>query len=78
MTASALDDGARARARSGARRCCSQFGSLKRLRAATVEEIAEVPGHRPAHRARRSSRRWPARPAPAARPSTSTTGEILD
>ena len=28
------------------------FGSLKKLRAAEVDEIAQVPGHRPAHRHR--------------------------
>ncbi len=28
------------------------FGSLKKLRAASVEEIAQVPGHRAAHRGR--------------------------
>ena len=39
------------------------FGSLKKLREAEVEDIAQVPGHR--HRARRprSRRRWPRRPA---------------
>ena len=52
------------------------FGSLKRLAAATVEEIAEVPGHRPAHRrgdprrARRAGdrRRRAERGRPASRP----------
>ena len=54
------------------------FGSLKRLRAATVEEIAEVPGHRAGARPRPSSRRCAAPDAPGAAPSTSATGEILE
>ncbi len=43
MTASALD-ASPAWARPGARRCCGTSARSKRLRAATVEEIAEVPG----------------------------------
>ena len=34
------------------------FGSLKKLRGATVEEIAEVPGHRHPHRRLRSRMPW--------------------
>ncbi len=51
------------------------FGSLKKLRAATVEQIAEVPGHRPARPPRRSRRRSPPRRPPVA--INLTTGEII-
>ena len=53
-----------------------RFGSLRKIRAATVEEIAEVPGIGPAP-PRRSRQRWPSSPAAGGRSaSTPPTGEI--
>ena len=69
---------ARASARCAARRLLKHFGSLKKLRAATVEEIAEVPGHRRPHRRRRSGRVAAGRAAGAATAVSvnTATGEI--
>ena len=76
MTTSAARRRARARARPGGRRCCKHFGSLKRLRAATVEEIAAVPGI--GRRTRRGGRRRARRPSRSRAAVNAATGEILD
>ena len=55
MTASALDE-VPGLGQTRRKALLRHFGSLKRVRAATVEEIAEVPGHRRGHRAGRRRR----------------------
>ena len=66
MTAVALDD-VPGLGETRRKALLRHFGSLKRLRAATVEEITEVPGHRPAHRGGGRSPRLPPRPAASGR-----------
>ena len=51
-----------------------RFGSLRKIRAATVEEIAEVPGHRPAHRGGDRGSLGRSRAAPVS--VNTATGEI--
>ena len=67
MTSSALDDGAGPR-RDPADSAARHFGSVRSCARPTVEEIAEVPGHRAAHRRARSWRRWPPGQRQPARP----------
>ena len=75
MTASAARRHPGAGRRPGARRCCARFGSVKRLRAAIVEEIAAVPGIGPALAATVVAALAGDVAGP---PSTSPTGEIID
>ena len=77
MTTSALD-GIPGLGETRRKALLRHFGSLKRLRAATVEDDHRGAGHRPRAPPRRSSPRWPrtaAQPAPAV---NVTTGEVLD
>ena len=75
MTASALD-GVAGLGETRRKALLKHFGSLKRLSAATVEEIVRGAGHRPAHR--RGGGRRARRPASPALAVNTATGEILD
>jgi len=75
MTASALD-GVPGLGETRRRALLKRFGSLKRLSAASAEEIAEVPGVGPRTAAAVVEALADRRPAPVA--VNTATGEILD
>ena len=75
MTASALD-GVPGLGETRRKALLTQFGSLKRLRAATVDEIVEVPGIGPQTAEAIVAAAAPSRPPALPTGECSTTGEI--
>ena len=74
MTRSALD-GIPGLGESRRKALLTRFGSVKRIRAASVDELAETPGIGPALAERIAAELTPNQPAPAV---NLTTGEVLD
>ncbi len=74
MTRSALD-GIPGLGEARRKALLARFGSVKRIRAATVDELAETPGIGPALAERIAAELTPNAPAPAV---NLTTGEVLD
>lgn len=74
MTRSALD-GIPGLGESRRKALLTRFGSVKRIRAASIDELAETPGIGPALAERIAAELTPNQPAPAV---NLTTGEVLD
>ena len=78
MTASALDDDPGPGGGRGARRCCGTSARSRRLRAASEEQIREVPGIGPALAATIAADAGGTGGARAVPAVNVTTGEVLD